>query len=295
MNCAACGRPLPNGAAVCPYCGQPVSQNTYQQSYAQYQPGQYPAGYQQPYAYGQQPSRENGLMTSLAELPRAFLNSFTRPGEVLRAMVERRDLATCPVVTALVLTLCFLAGMVIMRSFLGLLVQVIAAFAGVTLAQTDASMNQGVSYIAGRVGPAVGGVAALCQLISMIVPTLAFILYICLICKVTFSWELMLGFWAVTAMPTVAVALAAMALSLLSPWLALLPILCGTAVSYVQMSGMLSLITGRPDEQLVRARVVLTALSLALTLLLCGLIGGWLMSGVLRRVMILLSNVGSLI
>lgn len=295
MNCAACGRPLPNGATVCPYCGQPVSQGAYQQSYAQYQPGQYPVGFQQPYAYGQQPSRENGVLTSLAELPRAFLGSFTRPGEVLHSMVERRDLATCPVVTALVLMLCFLAGMVMMRSFLGLLVKVIAAFAGVTLAQTNASMNQGISYIAGRVGPAAGGIAALCQLISMLVPTLVFILYICLICKITFSWELLLGFWAVASLPTVAVALLAMALSLLSPWLALLPILCGTAVSYVQMSGMLSLITGRSDEQLVSAKVVLTVVSLALTLLLCGLIGGWLMGGVLQRVMILLSNVGSLI
>ena len=293
VNCAACGRPLPNGATVCPYCGQPV--NAYQQSYAQYQPGQYPPGYQQPYAYGQQPSGENGLLTAIAELPRAFANSFTRPGEVLHAMVERRDLATCPMVTALVLTLCFLAGMVIMRSFLGLIVQVIASFAGVTLAQTDASMNQGVSYIAGRVGPAVGGIAALCQFISMIVPTVAFILYICLICKVTFSWELLLGFLAVTSLPTAAVALAAMALALLSPWLALVPILCGTAVSYVQMSGMLSLITGRPEAQLVRARVCLTVISLALTLLLCGFIGGLLMNGVMQRVMILLSNVGSLI
>lgn len=293
MNCAACGRPLPNGATVCPYCGQPV--NAYQQSYAQYQPGQYPPGYQQPYAYGQQPSGESGGIAAIAELPRAFVKSFTRPGEVLRGMVERRDLLTCPIVAALVLLLSFLCGMVLMRSFLGLIVKVIAAFAGVTLAQTDASMNQGVSYIAGRVGPAAGGIAALCQLISMLVPVAAYILYICLICKVTFSWELLLGFWAVTSLPTIAVALAAMALSLVSPWLALVPVLCGMAVSYVQMSGMLSLITGRSEDQLVRARVCLTVISLALTLLLCGLTGGWLMNGVLQRVMILLSNVGSLI
>ena len=203
MNCAACGQPIPQGAAACPVCRTPVQAPDYRQSYAQYQPDQYPTGYQQPYAYGQQPEQpENAVLTALMELPRAFLGSFTRPGEVLRHMVERRDFFTCPIVSMLVLVLSFLGGIVVMRGFVGVLFQAVAALSGVTLAGSSASMNQGISYIAGRVAPSVGGIAAVCQLICMLVPAVVFMIYICAVCKVMFSWELALGFAAVTSLPS---------------------------------------------------------------------------------------------
>lgn len=296
MNCAACGQPIPQGAAVCPSCHTPVQQPTYQQSYAQYQPGSYPPGYQQPYAYGQQPvHEENGFLTILADLPRAFVNSFTRPGDVLRQMVERRDLYSCAVTAAVVLLLTFLGGMVVMRGFVGVLFNIISALSGVSLAGTDASMNQGISYIAGRVAPSVGGIAVVCQLISMIVPAIVFLVYICVICKVMFSWELALGFVAVTSLPTVAVALLAMASSLITPWIALILMLCGMAISYTQACGMLSLITGRDEQVLMRGKLLCTVISLAITLALCGLAGGLLMGGVVQRIVVLFANVGSLI
>ena len=91
------------------------------------------------------------------------------------------------------------------------------------------------------------------------------------------------------------VALLAMALSLLSPWLALIVMAAGAAVSYTQACAMLGLITARPDEQLVSAKLALTVVSLIVTLVTCGGVCGLLMSGVVQHVLRLLSSVGSLI
>ena len=156
-------------------------------------------------------------------------------------------------------------------------------------------MSQGVSYIAGRIGPMAGGIAVRCQLIAMIVPAGVFMFYICVVCRVAFSWNLLTSFVTVTSLNTVAFSLLAMAGSLLTPWLAVAVILCGMAVSYVQAAGMLSPITARPDQQLMVGKLVCVLLSLALTLALCGIGGGLLMKGVMNRVLILLNNVGSLI
>ena len=364
MNCPKCGTLIPQGAAFCPVCNEPVSayvqpgympgyaqgmlhgypqpgpgagmqpppangaqgmqpppvngaqgmqqqpaaqymgaqqqpypqQSLYRQSYAQYQQGTYPPGFQQPYSYGQPVAREaNPLLTALSALPRTFLDSFTRPQEVLRGMLEKRDLLTGPIVAGLTLLLTFLCGMVVMRSFVGVLLSAISTLTGVSLASDAASMNQGVSYIAGRIAPSVGGAAVVCQLIGMAVPALVFMVYLCGVAKVHFSWELLLGFVGVTTLPTAAVALLAMVLSLLSPWLALLVALCGMAVSYTQACGLLSAVTGRTDAQLLPAKMLLVALALALTLIVGGMVGGLLMRGVLQRVMVLLNSVGSLI
>lgn len=343
MNCPKCGNPLPQGAAFCPVCNEPLAayaaqpypqqqgyqqpgvqgyqqpapqqgyqqayaqqpypqqggyaqQPVYQQTYAQYQQGSYPPGYQQPYIYGQQPAKEpNALLSALSALPRTFLECFTRPGEALRGMMERRDLLTGPIAVGLVLLLTFLCGMVFMRGFIGVLLSAISALTGVSLASDAASLNQGVSYIAGRLAPSVGGVAVLCQLIGMAVPLMVYMVYLCVICKARFSLELLLGFLSVTTLPTAAVALLAMLVSLLSPWLALTVVLCGMAVSYTLACGLLSLITGRTDAQLLPAKLALVSLSLLLTLVLGGLLGSLMMGGVMQRMLILLSNVGSLI
>lgn len=274
------------------YAQQPV----YQQSYAQYQQTSYPPGYQQPYLYGQQPTRDGSpLMTALSGLPHAFLDSFTKPAEVLRGLMERRDLITAPIVAGVVLLLSFLGGMVVLRSFISVIFSAISALTGVSFASTSASMNQGISYIAGRVAPAVGGIAVLCQLIAMAVMLAAFLVYVCAVCKVRFSVELALNFVAVTTLPTAAFALLAMLLSLLSPWLTVIVILCGMAVSEVQLCSLLSPVTSRPDAQLLPAKMLMVTLSLLLILLLAGLAGGALMGGVMRRILVLLSNVGSLI
>ena len=347
MNCPKCGNSLPQGAAFCPVCNEPLAayaaqayppqqgyqqpgmqgyqqpvpqqgypqqavypQQTaysqqsgyaqqppvYQQTYAQYQQGSYPPGYQQPYIYGQQPVKEpNALLGALSALPRTFLECFTHPGEALRGMMERRDLLTGPIAVVLVLLLTFLCGMVFMRGFIGVLLSAISALTGVSLASDAASLNQGVSYIAGRLAPSVGGMAVLCQLIGMVVPLMVYMVYLCVICKVRFSWDLLLGLLSVTTLPTTAVALLAMLVSLLSPWLALTVILCGMGISHALACGLLSLVTGRSDAQLLPAKLMLISVSLLLTLVLGGLLGSLMMGGVLQRMLVLLSNVGSLV
>lgn len=337
MNCPKCGNVLPQGAAFCPVCNEPLSayarptyaqtayqatydpaayaaqqagyqqqpypqqpaygqQQVYQQTYAQYGQNNYPTGYTQPYVYGQQSAREGTpLITALSGLPRAFLDSFTKPGEVLRGLMERRDLLTGPIVTVLVILLTFLAGMVVVRGVIGALMGGVAALSGVSLAGDSAAMSQGVSYIAGRIAPAVGGIAALCQLLSVVITTAVFLLYLCVMCKVRFTLELALGFAAVTTLPTAAAALACMVLSLLSPWLAVGLMLCGMAVSYVQACSLLPLLSGKTDAQLLPAKMLCVAISVAVVLLLHTLVGGALMGGVMQRVVALLSGVGSLI
>ncbi len=290
MNCTNCGNALPDGAQACPYCGAPAPYA----GYAAYQG--YPPGYQQPYVYGQRPAREpRGFLTALSELPRAFLDSFIRPGEVLRSLVEKGDYISAPVIAALVLLCAFLSGMVLLRGFVGVLFDAVSRLTGVSMAGTSASMNQGISYIVGRVGPSVGGIAALCQALCMIVPATVFMIYICAVCRVTFSWGLALNYLAVLSLGTPVAAAGSMLLSLVSPWLALIPAACAAAVSYAQACGMLSLVTGRDEARLFRARVVCVTVGVAVSMLLCGLVGGALMSGVMNRVLLLLSSVGSLI
>lgn len=268
----------------------------YQQSYVQYQQGSYQTGYSSGYGYGQPAQHdEGGLLGALSDLPHAFLESFTHPGDVMRTLVERRDRFSWIIVAALCLLLSFLCGMVLMRGFLSMLLRAISALSGTPLASTDASMSQGVSYIAGRVAPMAGGIAALCQLISMLVPAAVFMVYICGVCRVAFSWELVTSFVAVVSLNTVAVSVLAMAGSLLTPWLAIGLILCGMAISYVQATGMLGMITARPEQQMMLGKLLCVTISLALTLLLCGSVGGLLMGGIVNRVMILLNNVGALI
>jgi hypothetical protein len=194
-----------------------------------------------------------------------------------------------------VLLLTFLGGVVILRGFVGELFKAVSALTGVSMAGSSASMNQGISYIAGRVGPAVGGIAALCQLICMLIPVAVYMLYICVIRKVAFSIELAAGFLSVLSFNTIAASLLAMALSLLSPWLAVLVMCAGAAVSYTQANGMLGFITGVPGHQTAGARIACTVISLFVSVLLSSLVGGLLMSGVMRRILTLFSSVGSLL
>ena len=58
---------------------------------------------------------------------------------------------------------------------------------------------------------------------------------------------------------------------------------------------MLGYATGRADAQLFSAKLLCVVISVAVTALLIGLVGGALMSGVLNRMLLLLGNIGSLI
>ena len=285
MNCIRCGQPLPPGTQACPTCGQP---------YAPVQPAQQPV-YPTAYTQSAQTRVDNSFLTILSDLPRAFLHSFTQPGEVLRGMVEKRDHFSFPIVTTLVLLLSFLCGTVLLRGFVGVLYQVIFRLTGTNLAGSAASMSQGVSYIAGRVGPMAGGVAALCQLISMAALGTVFMVYLGAVCHVALSYELVSGFVTVISLNTAATTVLAMACSLLSPWLALMVMACGLMIGITKACGMLSLITGKPESQLFASRLILSVSAVLAVLGINGVVGGLLMNGVLQRILGLLVSAGALI
>jgi len=296
MNCARCGAQLQPGANRCSVCGEAAgAPGVYQQSYVQYQQGAYPPGYQPPYAYGQGRHDEGGFLGALSDLPHAFVESFTHPGDVMRTMVERRDRFSWMIVSALVLLLSFLCGMVLMRGFLGILLRAISVLSGTPLASTDASMSQGVSYIAGRVAPMAGGIAVLCQLIAIAVPLVVVLVYRCLVRKVPFSWHVALGMAAVTTMPTVAFALLSMLLSFVSPWLCLLVIIAGIVVAYLQLSNMMNTIVGGTDAQLLPAKMICFPIAILLTLAVLWFVGGNLMGNVFQHMLSLLGNTGSFV
>ena len=272
-------------------------QPPYQQSYAQYGArGSYPPGYQPPFVYGQPgQSASNKFLSALSDLPRAFLDSFTKPAEVLRKLMEGQDRLTGLIVAGIVLLMSFLCGMALARGAVSLAFSGLSSLTGVSLAGDAASFNQGVSYVTGRIAPAVGGVAALCQLLGTLCPAAVAMVYLCAVCKARFSWELLLGFTAVTSLPTAAISLAMILLSFLSPWLSLVAMLCGWAVSYAQMGALMEFVTGRTQAQLFPAKIACYSIGILLTSVLVALVGGALMSGVLNRMVTLLANVGSLI
>lgn len=270
-------------------------QQGYQDPYQGQSFQNFPTGYQPPYAYGEQRPNANPVLSAISYLPHGFLYSFRNPSEVYREMLERNDKLTCPLVTAVMLLLSFLCGMTIMRSFVGIAFSLISTLTGVALASSSASMNQGISYVAGRIAPSVGGIAALCQLISILVPAIVITVYLTAVCKLRFSWPMALGLMTISTYPTVVIALVSMLASLLAPWLSIICILCGIVVSYVQLGALISFATGRTEQQLFVPKAVCLGVSLAVTLGIIALVGGVLMSGVLNRMLQLLTNVGSLI
>ncbi|MDD3334624.1 MAG: hypothetical protein PHI98_03800 [Eubacteriales bacterium] len=254
-----------------------------------------PQGYQQPYTYGEQRPNANPLLTAISELPHSFMSSIRSPAGLMRELLERNDTFTCPIVAGVVLLVSFLCGMTVMRGVVGTVFSLVSTLTGVTMASDASSMNQGINYVAGRIAPSVGGIAALCQLIAMLVPTIVTTVYLTFLCKLRFSWPAALGLIAIPSFVTVAAALLSMLLSLLTPWLSLVCILCGVVINYLQLGALLSYLTGRDDAQLFHAKAVCFVISIAASLLIMGLAGGSLMNVVLDQMLRLLTNVGSLI
>ncbi len=280
---------------------QPAQSGYPQQGYAQqgYAQNGYPQqGYPQGYANGQQmaqnqrrPSPQFAALTGmLSELPRMFAGCFTSPGEVLRGLVSRGDMITGPVVIGVMLVVVFLGGMAAMRGVVGVLFSLIGALTGVSLAGNSASLQQGINYVAGRVAPAVGGIAVLCQLLAMIVPVLVTVFYLCVIGKRPFSWYLVLGMITVTTAPTIAVALLGVLASFISPVLTLVLMIIGMVIAYLQIGHILSTVLGVDEAQLLGAKMVIIPVCLVLTLALLWFVGGTLMGGVFQYMLSLLSS-----
>ena len=279
----------PNG-----YGGYQAGQQPgYQPGYPPYSQQAYPTGYQQPYQYGE--TRQNPFSSAVSELPQVFSLSFRNPGEAFHSLLERNDTVTGPLLCGVTLLLSFFAGMTVARGLVSVFFSVVSSLTGISLAGSASSMNQGINYVAGRIAPSVGGITVLCQLMSMLVPLLVCCVYLMGMCKVPFSWPVILGLVCIPSIPSAVAALAGMLLSLLSPWLTFVCILCGMAFSYLQLGALLHYVTGRSEQQLFLPKTACILISLLLTLLLFLLVGGGLMRNVLNYMVQLLSNVGALL
>ncbi len=278
------------GAGYSQQQGYPAGQNQY---------GQYPQGYQQPYAgyYGAQPQRREpgAFVNAVLQIPRLFLESFRDPGAVLSGMMERHDFYTAPVIAGLSLLLAFLGAMIVTSGVVSLYLNFIASVFGVSFAGDAAAQSQGIRYIAGRLSASVGGIAALCQLFAMACPLGVTLVYLCAVRKIRFSVYMLCAFAAIATMPSLITSLIALLGSMLSPLVALLFMACGMIAGYVMLGALITRMTGAADGQLVGVKITVFCLSMLLTMLFIVLVGGLLMGGVFTSMTALLKNWNSLI
>ncbi|MDD3214644.1 MAG: zinc ribbon domain-containing protein, partial [Eubacteriales bacterium] len=246
MNCPKCGTVLADGANMCPVCGASLSapQNysapqggydptayggySYPNAYGQppyqqggfdpmagdqggYASGGYPQGYRQVYGRYNAPRREHGeFLSTLGNLPRVITSMFRNPGETLHGMMDRNDKYTGGVTVVVTLLLTFFAAILVMRGAVWTVLAGLSGLLGTSLAGDAASMNQGVNYIAGKMGASVGGIAALCQLIAIIFPMAVALVYLCVVKKVRFSFLLASNLTAIVTLPTLGAAVLCM-------------------------------------------------------------------------------------
>ncbi len=260
-------------------------QQSFQQSYAQYNNTNYQGNYGA--YYGTPPKRRepNAFLTAQLQLPSMLRDSFRDPGSVLQAMMERRDFYTPPVVAGLVLLLSFLCGMLLASGLVRSFFAVFTNLTGMTLASDAASFTQGVNAVASQVGASIGGIMALCQLFAMLMPLAVLMVYLCSVCKVRFSLELLCGCLTVLSLPSLAAGLLSLLLSLVTPLPVVALALFAMVVSYVFFGNLLGRVTGKQESTLVLPKVLCICLSLLLTLVFWALVGGTLMNGVVLSIL----------
>lgn len=266
-----------------------------QQSYAQYgNAAGYPTGYN-PY-YGTQPKRRDSsaFLNAVRQLPAMLRGSFQDPGAVLQNMMERRDLYTTPVVAGVVLLLTFLCGMVFSSALVRGLFGLVSLVTGRPMADDATSLTQGVNFVASKISVSIGGIAALCQLFAMLMPLAVLMVYLCAVCKLRFSWEMLFGCFTITALPTAGIALLGMLVALLYAPLVLLLAMIGAVIGYVFIGSLMGRVTGKPEQALVLPKIICISVSILLTLVFFLLVGGTLLGGVMTTTAGMLLNLGSL-
>ena len=333
QSCPVCGTFLP-GAQSFPDYQQPMGgysqgfdPTAYGQGYSQgqYQPGYTPQGYGQPgysqgfdptaygfnqpqgydgYPQGYQPvygrynagsGEHSPFVNAIGNLPRVITGLFREPGETLQGMLERNDLYTGGVIAGLSLLLTFLVAVVVTRSAVSTILAGLSSLLGTQLAGDAASMNQGINYIAGKMGPSIGGIAMLCQLFALGFPSAVAMVYLCVIRKVRFSFLLLSNFTALTTLPTIAAAVLCMLTSLISPYLGLVMVLVGEVASYTILCTLVFRITGTPEHLAVPTKIAIICIAEVLKLLFIQLIGGALMSSAMGTISNLIASMGSLL
>lgn len=256
----------------------------------------YPQGYQAAYGHYNPAGGDRGAFVgALSYLPRVLTGLLRDPGETLQGMMERADVYTGGVVTALSLLFTFLTAMVMTRGAVSSVLGSLSSLLGISLAGDAASMSQGVNYIAGKIAGSIGGIAALCQLFSIVLPAAVAMVYLCTVRKLRFSYLLLSNFVAVSTLPSVAASLLCMVFSLLSPYLGLVILVLGDAVSYVFTCLMIARLTGQPEGQSAGVKAAVVCISELTKILFIQLVGGALMAGAMRAVAALIGTMGSLL
>lgn len=236
-----------------------------------------------------------GFAKALSDLPQVVKGAFTDPAGALQGMIRREDRYTGAIVVLLSLLFAFLAGMILVRGALGSLFTVASGMTGLQLADSAASLNQGVNYLAGKVAVPIGGIAAVCQLIAAVMPSAVTMVYLSVMRQVRFSFLLLSGFAAITILPNLAALVLASACSLITPYLSLLMLFFGQVVSYVLLCAMAVRLANLKPQRAVLVQSSLICLSVLTQIALIAAVGGTLMNGVVRTLTSLTNSMGGLL
>ncbi len=257
--------------------------------------GGYPTGYQPVYGSYHAGGDRGAFVNALGDLPRVLGGLFRDPGDTLQGMMERGDLYTGGVAVGLTLLVTFLTAMIVTQGSISMLFNGLSSLFGLSLADSAASMNQGISYIAGKIAAPIGGIAVLCQLFAITLPAAVALVFLCTIRRVRFSFLLASNFVALTTLPSIAASLLCMVFSLLSPVLGALMLVLGEVASYLLMCLMIAHITGLVEQHSALVKLAVVCISIVLKLLFIQLVGGTLMAAAMRTVSTLMSTMGSLL
>ncbi len=252
--------------------------------------------YQQTYP-GYQPARDfrTEFITALGNLPRVIRGMLVDPGETLHGMMERGDVYTGAVVAVLSLLLTFLTAILMSRGAVYNVFMGLSSVFGLSMANDAASMNQGVNYIAGRMATSVGGIAALSQLIALLIPAAVALVYLCVMKKVRFSYLLASNMVAIVTLPSIAASMVCMLVSLLSPYLGLVVLMVGEIASYVLLCSLVVWVANLPEQQWVSTKIIIISAAELLKLLIIWLVSGALASLAMNTVSSLVNSMGSLL
>ena len=238
---------------------------------------------------------DGGFARAMSDLPQVVRGAFVDPMGTLQGFIRRDDRYTGGIMVVLSLILAFLAGMILTKGALGGVFSAMSGLTGVQLADSAASLNQGVGYLAGKVALPIGGIAAACQLIAALVPVVVTMAYLSLLRQVKFSFLLASGLTAIITLPNVLGLLLAAVFSLITPYLSLLVLFFGQVVSYVLLCNLAVQIACPEPNRTVLVQATLVCLSELMKIILVAVVGAMMMGGVIQTLAGLTNSVSGLL
>ena len=286
MNCPKCGNALITGLEKCVCCGTPIDENGQVINIEEY-----PKDILQ-INKNKNAHRTGDILASFSNLPKMLHRSLNNPGELLRELVINHDRQTSVITSVFVLIGAFLCGVCCCTGVIRGIFSMLNIILG---AKANTATPQGISYIADRIRMSCGGTAMLCQALITLLTTTVYLVYICKICRVQFTWELAINFLNVIYLTLIPCQLLAILFSLWTPLISLLFLLIALAITHAQACSMLSLITSIPEKHLFRGKLCCIGIALLLTFFVCVLVAPALLGTAWRRVVVLISGmIGSM-